>query len=95
MPKRRKKRPGKNSPVAKHKPKSTPGSGPLRSSPASGPNLTRNNKLIERVRQIIAATPEVRPEKVGPLKKAVEAGTYEIDVRKLANIFLAELLLKR
>jgi negative regulator of flagellin synthesis FlgM len=67
----------------------------LRSPPASGAHLARNHKLIEKVRRIIAATPEIRPEKVGPLKKAVEAGTYEIDVRKLANIFLAELLLKR
>jgi flagellar biosynthesis anti-sigma factor FlgM len=69
--------------------------GPLRSTPARRAYLARNNKLIEQVRQIIAATPEVRPEKVGPLKEAVAAGTYEIDARKLANIFIAELILKR
>jgi len=95
MHKRRKKRPRKSSPAAKHNRKSIPGLGPLRSSSASRAHLTRNNNLIDQVRQIIEATPEVRPEKVGPLKEAVEQGTYEIDARKLANIFIAELILKR
>jgi flagellar biosynthesis anti-sigma factor FlgM len=58
-------------------------------------NLQRNDQLIEQVRQIIAATPEVRPEKVEPLREAVEQGTYEIDARKLANCLIAELILKR
>jgi len=51
--------------------------------------------LIDQVRRIIEATPEVRPEKVAPLLKALGAGTYEIDARELANILIAELLLKR
>ena len=72
-----------------------PGSVPLRSSSASRAHLTRDHRLIEQVRQIIEATPEVRPEKVAPLLEAVAAGTYEIDARKLANIFIAELILKR
>ena len=57
------------------------------------PNLQRNDTLIEQVRQIIAATPEVRPEKVEPLRKAVEQGTYEIDARKLANCLIAKIIL--
>jgi anti-sigma28 factor (negative regulator of flagellin synthesis) len=56
--------------------------------------LAGNKKLIERVRQIIAETPEIRPEKVGPLLEAVEQGTYDIDVQRLANILLAKLLLE-
>jgi len=95
MHKRRKKRRGKTSPAAKHNRKSTPGLGPLRSPPASRAYLTRNNKLIEQVRQIIAATPEVRPEKVAPLLEAVAAGTYEIDARKVASRLIAELILQR
>jgi len=58
------------------------------------PNLQRNDKLIEQVRQIIAATPEVRPEKVEPLREAVEQGTYEIDARKLANCLIASLIVE-
>jgi anti-sigma28 factor (negative regulator of flagellin synthesis) len=57
--------------------------------------LQENDKLIEQIRQIIAATPEVRPEKVEPLREAVASETYEIDTRKLANSLIAELLLKR
>lgn len=95
MHKRRKKRPRKGFPAAKHNRKNIPGVGPLGSPPARGGNLTGNNSLIERIRKIIEAVPEVRREKVDPLKEAVAAGTYEIDARKLANIFLAELILKR
>jgi negative regulator of flagellin synthesis FlgM len=57
------------------------------------PNLQRNDQLIEQVRQIIAATPEIRPEKVEPLREAVEQGTYEIDARKLANCLIAKIIL--
>lgn len=62
---------------------------------AAGEFCGRNNGLIDQVRRIIEATPEVRPEKVAPLLKALGAGTYEIDARELANILIAELLLKR
>ena len=57
------------------------------------PNLQRHDKLIEQVRQIVAATPEVRPEKVEPLREAVEQGTYEIDARKVANCLIAKIIL--
>ena len=57
------------------------------------PNLLRNDQLIEQVHQIIAATPEVRPEKVEPLREAVKQGAYEIDARKLANCLIAKLFL--
>jgi flagellar biosynthesis anti-sigma factor FlgM len=57
------------------------------------PNVQGNDKLIEQVRQIIAATPEVRPEKVEPLREAVAQGTYEIDARKLANCLITKIIL--
>jgi flagellar biosynthesis anti-sigma factor FlgM len=57
------------------------------------PNVQGNDQLIEQVRQIIAATPEVRPEKVEPLREAVAQGTYEIDARKLANCVIAKIIL--
>jgi flagellar biosynthesis anti-sigma factor FlgM len=50
--------------------------------------------LIEQVRQIVAATPEVRPEKVEPLREAVEQGAYEIDARKLANCLITKIILE-
>jgi negative regulator of flagellin synthesis FlgM len=57
------------------------------------PKVQGNDKLIEQVRQIVAATPEVRPEKVEPLREAVEQGTYEIDARKLANCLITKIIL--
>jgi flagellar biosynthesis anti-sigma factor FlgM len=57
------------------------------------PNLPRNGQLIEQVRQIVAATPEIRPEKVEPLRQAIEQGTYEIDARKLANCLITKIIL--
>jgi anti-sigma28 factor (negative regulator of flagellin synthesis) len=57
------------------------------------PNLKGDDKLIEQVRQIIAATPEVRPEKVAPLREAVSSATYEIDARKLANCLITKIIL--
>jgi flagellar biosynthesis anti-sigma factor FlgM len=66
------------------------GGGPRRSE-ALG--LQKDGKLIEQVRQIIAATPEVRPEKVEPLQEAVASGTYEIDARKLANCLITKIIL--
>lgn len=58
------------------------------------PNLRRNDKLMAQVRQIIAETPEVRPEKVEPLQEALANGTYEVDARKLANALISKLILK-
>jgi len=69
------------------------GKAPSRRQTAKSAVLTGNAKLMEQVRQIIAETPEIRPEKVGPLQEAVEQGTYGIDVRKLANILIAKLFL--
>jgi len=68
---------------------------PKKLGPGTGaPNLQRNDKLMEQVRQIIAETPEVRPEKVEPLQEAVANGTYEIDARKLANSLITKLILE-
>jgi flagellar biosynthesis anti-sigma factor FlgM len=68
---------------------------PKKQGPATGaPSLQRNDKLMEQVRQIIAATPEIRPEKVEPLQEAVANGTYEIDARKLANSLISKLILE-
>jgi len=83
--------PGTGAPPAKQ---NSNGAQTLSCAPRPGdPNLQRNDKLIEQVRQIIAATPEVRPEKVEPLREAVEQGTYEIDARKLANCLIAKIIL--
>jgi flagellar biosynthesis anti-sigma factor FlgM len=86
---------GTGAPPAKQNGNGTPNWGRCCPRWPGAPNLQGNEKLIEQIRQIVAATPEVRPEKVEPLREAVEQGTYEIDARKLANCLIAELTLKR
>jgi flagellar biosynthesis anti-sigma factor FlgM len=49
---------------------------------------------MKQVRQIVAETSEVRPEKVEPLREAVTSGTYEIDARKLANRLITKIILE-
>jgi flagellar biosynthesis anti-sigma factor FlgM len=58
------------------------------------PDLGKDDRLIEQVRQIIAETPEVRPEKVARLEEAVASGAYEIDARKLANRLITKIILE-
>ena len=51
--------------------------------------------MIQKAREVVYQTPEVRPEKVAELKEAIEQGTYEIDSEKLADKIIEELLGKR
>jgi flagellar biosynthesis anti-sigma factor FlgM len=89
----RKKTSGKNSAPVKNKGKSK-GKRLARRLQAKNTALARNAKLIEQIRQVIAEAPDIRPEKVGPVQEALEQGTYQINVRKLANILIAKLFLE-
>jgi negative regulator of flagellin synthesis FlgM len=95
MKKPKNQRPGTGSPRAKKTGRGRKKSSSLPARSARDADLSRNDPLIEQVRQIIVETPEVRPEKVEPLQEAVESGTYEIDARKVANSLISEILLKR
>jgi flagellar biosynthesis anti-sigma factor FlgM len=88
MGKPRNRRPGGGKSPAHSKDKGAPPSSP---SSVKSPEASGNDALIEQVRQIVAETPEVRQEKVGPLKEAVEEDTYEIDSRKVANALIVKL----
>jgi flagellar biosynthesis anti-sigma factor FlgM len=67
-----------------------------RLSPNRGPRRkTQKARLIEKAREVVYQTPEVRPEKVARLKEAIERGAYEIDTEKLADIILKEWFPKR
>ncbi len=92
MSKREKKKPGSVVPPATNN-GSGKGRGPSRHQADENTDLTGNAKFMEQVRQIIAETPEIRPEKVRPLQEAVAQGTYSIDVRKLANILITKFFL--
>ncbi|MFA5109773.1 MAG: flagellar biosynthesis anti-sigma factor FlgM [Desulfobaccales bacterium] len=85
--------PGIGSAPSSHNGDGTEKPGELSSGPVQSAANPGNDQLKKKVRQIIAATPEVRPEKVGPLKQAIEQGTYEIDARKVANALITKLIL--
>ena len=93
MKKPKKQGPGTGAPPAKHNGNGTEHWRDGWPSRPGAPNLQRNDKLIEQIRQIIAETPEIRPEKVAPLREAVASGTYEIDARKVANSLIAKIIL--
>lgn len=93
MKKPKKQGPGTGTPPAKHNGNGTPDWSRCCPRWPGAPNLQRNDKLIEQIRRIIAEAPEVRPEKVEPLREAVASGTYEIDARKLANSLIAKIIL--
>jgi flagellar biosynthesis anti-sigma factor FlgM len=93
MKKPKKPGPGTGAPPGNNKGNSTPNWSRRCPRWPGAPNLQRNAKLMEQIRQIIAATPEVRPEKVEPLREAVESGAYEIDARKLANCLITKIIL--
>ncbi|MBM4301796.1 MAG: flagellar biosynthesis anti-sigma factor FlgM [Deltaproteobacteria bacterium] len=94
MKKPKKPGPGKDAPPGNHHGNGAPNWGRCCPRWPGASNLQRNEKLMEQVRQIIAATSEVRPEKVEPLQEAVASGTYEIDARKLANSLITKIILE-
>jgi flagellar biosynthesis anti-sigma factor FlgM len=67
--------------------------GPSGSPRSAAPNIQEQDRLIEQARQIVDETPDIRPEKVEPLREAIESGTYDIDARKVANHLITKIIL--
>jgi flagellar biosynthesis anti-sigma factor FlgM len=93
MKKSKKKRPEAGASPSKRK-GNKPKAGSCWPSGCGAPDLQKDDKLIEKIRQIIAETPEVRPEKVEPLREAVGSGTYGVDPQKLATCLISKLILE-
>jgi flagellar biosynthesis anti-sigma factor FlgM len=54
----------------------------------------RLERLAQKAREVVAAAPEVRAEKVAALKEAIRQGAYRPDARKVALKLIKELLLE-
>jgi anti-sigma28 factor (negative regulator of flagellin synthesis) len=93
MTKRKQKQTGSKAPPATHNGNGK-GKGPSPGQVAKNAVLTGNAKFMELVHKIIYEAPDIRPEKVGPLQEAIEHDTYDIDVRKLANILITKMFLE-
>ncbi|OGP71949.1 MAG: flagellar biosynthesis anti-sigma factor FlgM [Deltaproteobacteria bacterium RBG_13_58_19] len=57
--------------------------------------LSTEARLMQKASQVVAATDEVRSEKVSALKEQVQQGTYEVDSQKVANSMISSLLMER
>ncbi|MBI4214353.1 MAG: flagellar biosynthesis anti-sigma factor FlgM [Chloroflexi bacterium] len=53
--------------------------------------VSQEGRAINRARQLAAATPEVRADRVAALRAQIEAGTYRVDSRDLARRILEEI----
>jgi negative regulator of flagellin synthesis FlgM len=55
-------------------------------------DLSAQSKEMNKIHDVLNATPDVRAEKVEALKKQVEAGQYEVNSNSLADKMLKEFL---
>lgn len=53
--------------------------------------LSDQARLLSRAQAALAEQPDVRAEKVEPLKHAVESGAYQVPVHQLARRLIARL----
>ena len=58
-------------------------------------NLSQNSKEVQKIKEVVQSSPDLREEKVAELKDRIESGTYNIDndgvAEKLVNAFLEEI----
>ncbi|WP_022852704.1 flagellar biosynthesis anti-sigma factor FlgM [Thermodesulfatator atlanticus] len=54
--------------------------------------LSQTAKDIQKVEKALKATPDVRTEKIRAIKEQIEAGTYQVDSKKIANAMLTDLI---
>ena len=55
--------------------------------------LSHMARDIQKIREIVEATPEIRTDKVGQLKREIEAGSYSVNADKVAEKMLRESLI--
>ncbi len=62
---------------------------------ADAVSVSTESRLLAKGREVIYQAPESRPEKVARLKEAVDAGTYTVDTRQVANRLIAQALVEK
>jgi negative regulator of flagellin synthesis FlgM len=53
--------------------------------------LSSQSREMKKIHEILAATPDVRTEKVAALKKAVEDGSYQVKTEDVADKMVQEM----
>ncbi|OAG27670.1 flagellar biosynthesis anti-sigma factor FlgM [Thermodesulfatator autotrophicus] len=54
--------------------------------------ISQTAKELKKVESIVKASPDIRADKVRAIKEQIEAGTYKVDSKKIANAMLTDLL---
>ena len=55
--------------------------------------ISTRAKQFQRAYELVAQTPDVRPEKVAPLQDAIKTGTYNVRGEQVANKLIANTIL--
>ena len=55
--------------------------------------LSPKARDLQKIREVMEATPEIREEKVGQFKREIEAGTYSVKGDKVAERMVRESLI--
>ncbi|WP_456432923.1 flagellar biosynthesis anti-sigma factor FlgM [Thermosulfuriphilus sp.] len=55
-------------------------------------DISQTSKDIKKVQAVLENTPDVRVDKVRAIKEQIEAGTYQVDSKKVAQAMLTDLL---
>jgi len=55
-------------------------------------DISQTSQDIRKTKEILEATPELRTEKVRPIKEQIETGTYQVNERQVANAMITDLL---
>ena len=54
--------------------------------------LSQTAREMKKIESVLKTTPDVRAEKVQAIKEQIEAGTYQVDSKKVANAMLADMI---
>ncbi len=54
--------------------------------------ISQTSRDLRMIDAVLKTTPEVRTDKVRALKEQIEAGTYQVDAKKVANAMMADFL---
>ncbi len=60
---------------------------------AESVNLSHKAKDLQKAREAMEATPEIREEKVGQLRREIETGTYSVKRDEIATKMIQESLI--
>ncbi len=60
--------------------------------PTDKVQLSKGSKDVQKMKEILNQTPEMRMEMIESLKKEINAGTYKVDSQEIAGRMLDDLL---